>query len=79
MQRLQQGRSYALTCMDMFEPVPDEAVTAVFIALHSFQQSVRSTVRRTAEQRQNIKFCFKLGKSEETHEMLVQVYGQILL
>lgn len=29
------------------------------------------------EQRHNIKFCFKLGKTAtETHEMLVQVYGQ---
>ena len=28
------------------------------------------------EQRVNIKFCYKLGKTAtETHEMLVQVYG----
>jgi transposase-like protein len=28
------------------------------------------------EQRVNMKFCFKLGKSAtETHEMLVEVYG----
>jgi transposase len=28
------------------------------------------------EQRVNMKFCFKLGKSSaETHEMLVEVYG----
>jgi len=28
------------------------------------------------EQRVNIKFCYKLGKTvTETHEMLVQVYG----
>ncbi|GBM97340.1 Putative uncharacterized protein FLJ37770 [Araneus ventricosus] len=28
------------------------------------------------EQRMNIKFCFKLGKTaKETHEMLVKVYG----
>ncbi|GBM62177.1 Putative uncharacterized protein FLJ37770 [Araneus ventricosus] len=28
------------------------------------------------EQRVNIKFCFKLGKTaKETHEMLVKVYG----
>ena len=38
---------------------------------------LRAVERSSAmEQRVNIKFCYKLGKTaKETHEMLVQVYG----
>ena len=66
--------------MDMSGPVLCRGLreTALSLLLHSFQQNVPSIVRRRAmEQRHNIKFCFKLGKTAtETHEMLVQVYGQ---
>ena len=67
---------HALTCLDLSSIGVCARLLKQYCGIHF--KSVPSCVRRKAmDERFNIKFCFKLGKTAtETHEMLVQVYGQ---